>query len=144
MTRRIFSVIMVISWIGMCSPLLAGDLVSPKLLGPLSHSPTPYLRGSIAAFGLPQSGQTQPQSQPQPESKTQARRMTTTGKVLTIAGLALLGSGLYFVARPDTFVNSTCSGYANCQDMRTIMKVAGAADAGTGAVLLIVGLTRRE
>ncbi len=131
MTRRYLAIIMVISLIGMCSPALAGDLVSPKLLGSLSERP--YLRGSIAAFSLPQAGQAPAKSQPQ------SKEWTKPGKIMTIAGLGVVGAGAVMMTRSNSTVYSSGN-----QSLQINWKATGGITMGGGAVLALIGLTRRH
>lgn len=132
MIRRYLAVIMVMMLIGLSSPALAGDLVSPKLMAGLSVKGFP---GRIAAFSLQGSGQAGSQSQSQ--AAPSHRHWTRGGKVLTFIGLAFVGGGAVMMTRevPDS---EMVPGQTYVR-----WKRVGGISMGIGGALAIVGLTRR-
>ena len=134
MTRICWSLVFVIA---ACSPAIAGDLVSPKLLGPPARSGRLFLPGAIAAFNLPQSGQTQA------NAPAQSRKLSKTGKTLVIAGAGVIAIGAFMMTRSNTTISSSVSGNIQ-RDVQINWKATGGGVAGGGAAMLIIGLTRRE
>ena len=135
MLRSAVASILVLVLTGLSCPAFAGDLVSPKLLPP---SPAPGGRlvwqGSIAAFGLPQSGQAQgpaQQAAPRPRSKA--------GKILTIVGLGVAGAGVAMVvaAPKESSVYSSGNSSVNLN-----WRYTGYAWIGIGGVLATIGLIK--
>lgn len=80
-----------------------------------------------------------------PSQPVKHRHLTTAGKVLTWIGVAFMGSGAAemtygFAGNPGETCNANGQG---CVNNATIWKVGGAADAGAGVVLFLIGQTRR-
>lgn len=129
MTRRCRAALLVVTILGGCLPVLAQDLVSPKLLPPAS-----VLRTGIAARNLALGTEDDASKQAPPPH----RHWSKTGKILTIVGAGLIGAGtVALVHGQNTEVacsNGTCVNIA--------WRDTGAIWTGAGAVLVIVGVTR--
>jgi hypothetical protein len=151
MIRQCFALFLIGAMLGVCSPVFAGDYVSQRFAMPVKtsglHSSLPMFGAkagfpaSYAAFGLPESGQQQ-SGQPAPAPKT-GRNLSTKGKVLTIIGIATAASGAIMMAQKDQTISSSCSGNT-CTSISINWKATGGITVGIGAVLAIIGLTRRE
>jgi hypothetical protein len=150
MIRQCMVFLLIGALLALCSPVYAGDFVSPRFNTPAKSSsvgsalPTfgakVGLPSSYAAFGLPQSSQQQ-SSQPTPPPRQ--RHWSTKGKVLTILGIALAGAGGYMMTKDNETISSSCSGNT-CTELQVRWKVAGGISIGTGAALAIIGLTRHS
>jgi hypothetical protein len=124
-------VLLIVTVLGACLQTIAQDLVAPKLL------PSPSaLRTGIAARNLAfQTGDDASKQRAVPPH----RHWSKAGKILTIVGAGLIGAGtVALVHGQNTQVacnNGTCVDIA--------WRDTGAIWVGTGAVLVIVGATRR-
>ena len=143
------------------APAFAGDYTNAKLLPhrlPMAGSASAALASSTAlpprttfnevvgalAFAPQQPGQ----PQPQPASPTKGE-LTTAGKVMKWVGIGLIGAGAADIAVGAAISNTnTCAGVSNCINIngvaRTVYYASGGVSIGVGAVLLIVGLHKRE
>ena len=143
------------------APAFAGDYTNTKLLPhrlPLSVSASAALATSAAiparttfsemagtlAFAPQQPGQPQPQA-----TSPSKGELTTAGKVMKWVGIALMAGGAADVAAGAVVSNSnSCAGSSNCLDLGSIARpvyyASGGVSIGIGAVLLIVGLHKRE
>lgn len=131
MTHRGWATLLIVTMFGACLPVLAQDLVSPKLLPPAS-----LLRTGIAArnpaFGM---GDDPSNSK---HAAAPHRHWSKTGKILTIVGAGLIGAGTAAIVHgQNTRVacsNGTCVSIA--------WRDTGIVWAAGGSALMIVGLTR--
>jgi hypothetical protein len=69
---------------------------------------------------------------------------TKKGKILTFTGLGVAALGAFMMTKEDQPMGSTFNSRGQLVEMRLRMKVAGGMVLGTGAVISIFGLTRRE
>jgi len=127
MTDRRWAAILIVAMLGMGLQGFAQDMVAAKLLPPPSS-----LRTGIATRNLEfQTGDAA--SKPAPPAR---RHWSKTGKILTIVGAGLAGAGtVALIHGQNTQVacnNGTCVDIA--------WRDTGAIWAGTGAVLVIVGV----
>jgi len=122
--RPYLAVMMVMVLIGLSSPVMAGDLVSPQLM---------------AGLQSPSQSQAQPQPQPAPASK----QWTRGGKVMTFVGVGLIAAGAFMMTRSNSTISSSC-GSGSCSETQISWRWTGAGVAGGGAALVIIGLTRRH
>ena len=149
MIRQCMVFLLIGAMLGLCSPVYAGDFVSPRFKMPEGSSRVGSalpnfgarvgLPSTYAAFGLPQSSQQQ-SSQPTPPARQ--RHWSRNGKVLTILGLAMAGAGAVMMTKDNSTISSSCSG-STCTEYQIRWKVTGGITMGTGAALTILGLTRR-
>jgi hypothetical protein len=129
MTRRCWAVLLVVTMLGGCLPVLAQDLVSPKLLHPASE-----LRAEAATRHLALDTENDPPN----TAVTPHRHWSKGGKIMTIIGAGLIGAGTgALVHGQNTQVacsNGTCASIA--------WRATGAIWMAGGAALVIVGVTR--
>ena len=129
MTRRCWAVLLVVTMLGGCLPVLAQDLVSPKLLPPASA-----LRTGIATRNLALA----PGDDPSKPAPTPHKHWSKGGKIMTIVGAGLVGAGTAaLIHGQNTQVacsNGTCASIA--------WRATGAIWMAGGAALVIVGVTR--
>lgn len=138
MIQRYLALMMVVMLIGLSSPALAGDLVSPKLTASLSADAVrPYVPGRIAAFSLQAPGQSQSPAAPV------EKHWTRGGKVMTIIGASLVAAGAFMMTRENSTISSSC-GSSSCREWQINWRWTGAGTAASGAALMIIGLTRRH
>ena len=148
MIRQCTVFVLIVAILGLCSPVYAGDFVSPRFNMPAKSAsvgsalPTfgakVALPSTYAAFAPPQSS---PQQTSQPAPLPRQRHWSTKGKVLTIMGLGLAGAGGYMMTKENSTISSSCSGNT-CTEYQLRWRVAGGISIGTGAFLAILGLTR--
>jgi hypothetical protein len=129
MTRRCWAVLLVVTMLGGCLPVLAQDFVSPKLLPPASA-----LRMGIATRNLALA----PGDDPSKQAPSPNRHWSKTGKILTIVGAGLIGAGTVALVHGQN-TQVACSN-GTCVDIK--WRTTGAIWAGAGAALVIVGVTR--
>ena len=130
MTRQCWAALLFVTMLGGCLPISAQNLVSPKLLPPASAVRTGIATRDLA-FGT---GDDPAKQAPPPH-----RHWSKAGKIMTIVGAGLIGAGtVALVHGQNTQVacsNGTCVGIA--------WRATGAIWTAGGAVLVIVGATRR-
>jgi hypothetical protein len=118
--------------------LLARNLMSP---GNLAFSAA----STMPRYSFPDPGQATASGQ-----KSSSGELTTAGKVLKWVGIGLMGAGGAEVAVGATAFKDSCYGsgiYSACTDYsptRRIYYVSGAATAGIGAVLFLVGIHKKQ
>ena len=130
MTRRCWAGLLVVTMLGGCLPVLAQDLVSPKLLPRASE-----LRVEVANRHLALDTATDPPSQ----TATPHRHWSKGGKVMTIIGAGLVGAGTAALIHGQNTQIACSNGY--CTSIA--WKATGAIWMAGGAALVIVGATRR-
>jgi hypothetical protein len=150
MIRRCMALLLVSAMLGLCSPVFAGDFVSPRFVVPDKTSGLHFslpvlgakvgLPGNYAAFGLPQSSQ---QQSSLPAAAPPQRHWSTKGKVLTVVGAALAVSGAVMMTKGKQTVSLGCSS-TSCSEAEINWKAAGGITLGAGALLTVLGLTRRS
>lgn len=150
MIRQCIVFLLIGALLALCSPVYAGDFVSPRFNMPAKSSSVSAalpafgarvsLPSNYAAFGLPQSSQ---QQQSQPTAPARQRHWSKGGKILTILGLGLAGVGAVMMTKENSTISSSCSGNT-CTEYQFRWRVAGGISVGTGAALTILGLTRRS
>lgn len=105
------------------------------------------------ALATPQSGQESrsPSGQPQPGQQPAKRSLTTTGKVLKWVGIGLIAEGGLTIGLGEAVYkgNGCASGSgSSCildnSDLRNVYRGIGGASIGTGLVLLLVGLSKKQ
>ena len=140
MIQRYLALMTVMMLLGLSSPALAGDLVSPQLTASLSADAVrPYIPGRLAAFSFQAPSQTPSQLPAAPVEK----HWTKGGKIMTFIGLGLVAAGVGLMFVPNTTVSSSCNS-SSCSETQINWKATGGGIAGGGAVLMIIGLTRRH
>src|SRR5580658_10415725 len=146
MLRQCVALLLVSSFLGLCSPVFAGDLTSttgvgsgfghPHLVSGLHlTSELPYftpkvVRPSGYAFGLPQAAQ--PQAAPPPT------HITRTGKIMEWVGIGLMGEGALTMgigAAYGSIGSNTCAAYTLCN----VDNVVQDTYLGIGAASLVAG-----
>jgi hypothetical protein len=135
MFRGWMASILVVLITGLSCPVFAGDLVSPKLLPrEARYSSRTAWPGRMAAFGLPQSGQSQASPQ-----QAAPRTRSKAGKILTIVGLGVAGAGVAMVvaAPKESTVYSSGDSSVNVN-----WRYTGYAWIGIGGVLSVIGLIK--
>jgi hypothetical protein len=154
--RQCVALLLVSSLLALCSPAIAGDLVSIRFTAPQhdtdvnmylasglpNFSTRAGLPGTRAAFYIPPSGQQTPSQAP----PGQPKHLTTTGKVLKWVGIGLMAEGAVVVGLGTSVIHSCNSGEI-CVDRGLAQGVyygIGGASIATGVVLLIVGLHKKE
>jgi hypothetical protein len=163
MMRQCVAVVLM-TLLGACAPVLADDFVSPRFTTPVKSSSvnvallSGYLEsappGLTARFELANTDaahlfQDPTQQQPaQPASPAPPHRhWTKRGKVLTIVGLGLVGTGVGLMFRSSQEY-PTCDNGKACSNILTApsskWKDIGGGIAGAGGVLIAIGLTRRS
>ena len=155
MVQRYIAALLVLTMMGLATPCLAADFANPTpllqthLVNP-KFIPQRASFGSLAgslAFAPPQTAQGQP-------TKSSNRSLTTAGKVMKWIGIGLMISGAAEVAvGAAAFKNDkVCAGsgsYSYCAStdysgVRNAYYVSGGASIGIGAVLLLVGLRKKD
>jgi hypothetical protein len=156
MIRQCVALLLVSSLLGLCSPAIAGDLVSIRFTvlrqdkhvrpGPANIFSSPGLPSFSTRVGLPNthvalfvpSSEQQPyqpaQTQPQPHGWTKA------GKILTVLGIGVAGAGAVMIAKGGTTTVASNGNTSVGIDWRT----TGYIWVGVGAALAVIGLTRRH
>lgn len=129
MTHRFVAVVLMVAMSGACMPASAADLVSPKLLPPVSA-----LRAGIPTRSVSFDAGTAASSQP----SAPHRHWSKTGKILTIVGGGLVAAGTVAIVHGQN-TPVTCNGNT-CVDIA--WRDTGIGWAAGGAALMIVGLTR--
>jgi hypothetical protein len=150
MIRNYIALITIIALVGMCSPVLAGDLVSPNLLPASSVAVRQNIPATIAAFSMPEGAGQTPAAAPKPASSGGKQR-TTKGKVLIGVGAGLAGVGAALLISGAT-LKDPCAGisgpYITCTSNYTSVRGArigvGAGSAVAGVILLIKGLGDKQ
>jgi hypothetical protein len=134
MTRRCWAAILVVKMLGGCQPVLAQDLVSPKLVPPVSE-----LRAQVATRHLAFDTENDPPSQ----TATPHRHWSKAGKIMTTVGAGLIGAGTgALIHGQNTQVACTSNGTVEtCASIA--WRATGAIWMSGGAALVIVGATRR-
>jgi hypothetical protein len=162
MIRQCVAILLVGSFLGLCTPVFAGDPTSIPLALPQRSTGAgtgfghPHLTSGLHltsdpsrfapkialpngyAFGLPQSAQ--PQSSPQP------KQLTRTGRILTWVGVGLMGEGALTMGIGAAYNSMNCGPYASCVDnssVDTYLSI-GAVSLAAGAVLFFIGRHKRE
>jgi hypothetical protein len=130
MTRRYWAVLLVVMMLGGRLPVLAQDLVSPKLLPPASE-----LRAEAANRHLALDTESDPPSQ----NATPHRHWSKAGKIMTVVGAGLIGAGTAALIHGQN-TQVACSN-GTCADIA--WRATGAIWMSGGAALVIVGATRR-
>jgi hypothetical protein len=129
MTRRCWAALLVATMLGGCLPILAQDLVSPKLLPPASELSVVVANRHLAL---------DTQNDPPSTVATPHRPWSKGGKIMTVIGAGLIGAGTAaLIHGQNTQVacsNGTCTEIA--------WRATGAIWMGGGAALVIVGVTR--
>jgi|SRR5580704_48127 hypothetical protein len=131
MKHRHWAVLLTVGMLGACLQTFAQDLVAPKLL------PSPSeLRTGIATRNLAfRTGDDLSNQTPPPH-----RHWSKTGKILTIVGAGLIAAGTVALIHGQN-TQVACSN-SSCVDIA--WRDTGALWTGTGAVLVIVGVTRHS
>lgn len=149
MVQRYIAALLILTLLVLATPVWAGDYVNPKFLPPKAT----YSRlARNFALAMPQSGQQSPPAgqaqQSQPGSK---RSLTTTGKVLKWVGIGLMAEGALTIGLGEAVYkgNGCAASYSgSCgldnSDARNIYRGVGGASIGTGLVLLLVGLSKKQ
>jgi len=140
MIQKCIALFLVTTMFGMTLPAFAGEPVDPKLLPPDPARFSLAPRGIV--FAPPQSGQ-QPASQP-PQS--QPKHLTTTGRVLKWVGVGLMGEGALTMGLGVAAASTDCYFWdTSCTStVKGVYYGMGGASIGVGAVLLLVGLHKKE
>ncbi len=131
MTHRVWATLLIAAVFSACLPASAQDLVSPKLLPPVSA-----LRVGIAAHNTALAMGDDPSNSNQ--ATAPHRRWSKTGKILTIVGAGLIGAGTAALIHGQN-TQVTCSN-GRCVDIA--WRDTGAIWTGAGAALVIIGVTR--
>lgn len=132
MAHRGWAALLIVTMFGACLQASGQELVSPKLLPPVS-----VLRTGIATRN-PAFEMGDDPSNPN-HAAAPHRHWSKTGKVLTIVGAGLLGAGTAAIIHGQN-TRVACSN-GTCVDIA--WRTTGAIWAGAGAALVIVGATRR-
>jgi hypothetical protein len=147
MIRRCVALLLVSSLLGLCSPAIAGDLVSFRFTARQQDAKVANFSTLLAlphtpgAFYIPPPGQQQP-SQPAP---SQPKHLTTTGKVLKWVGIGLMAEGAVWVGLGAAVSNTCSQEYCISPGLaKGVYYGIGGASIGTGAILLLVGLHKKE
>jgi hypothetical protein len=140
MLKKCISISLVIAFLGTALPAFAGDMVDPKVL-PAKPARFGLLHGSIA-FAPPRTGEQTPNQPPQ----SQQKHLTTTGKILKWVGIGLMGEGALTMGLGAATASSECNGLgASCTGtLKNVYYGIGGASIGVGAVLLVIGLHKKE
>ena len=124
--------------LGTLAPAGAENLVNPALLGP-----NPAREATRINYESPE-------AQAGTTAQAPAKRWTTLGKALFGAGLGLAASGGVEVLYARS-IKDRCTGgsYSYCDDMnytvtKPVYRGVGYASIGAGAILAVIGLTRRD
>ena len=155
MIRQCVAVMLVGALLGLCSPVMAGDFVSPRFRTPAAGSGIgldirniPSTTSGLPALGtrvgLPSSyAAFYPSPSPQQTgAPSSGRHWSKAGKILTFIGAGFVVAGAVMIPHNNQTISSSCNS-SSCTDLQINWKATGAATLGTGAVLMIIGLTRR-
>ena len=152
MVQKYIAALLVLTMLGLATPCLAADFANPAPLLQ-AHLVNPKFIPQRASFGsLAGSLAFAPPQSPQGQAlKPSSRSLTTAGKVMKWIGIGLMISG-GAEAGYGAIVKDPCSGlsgpYLTCTSnyttVRTVYFAAGGASVGIGAVLLLVGLRKKE
>lgn len=168
MIRQYLALLLIGCLLGMCAPAFAGegDFVATTFVAPqkktvlvaglgnmystsgLPNFTTRVERPRFAAFDLPQSGQQQPGQSP--ASQPTAKQLTTAGKVMKWVGIGLMGEGALTMglgAAEGSSASGACGAGAyqvSCGTVRGVYYGIGGVSIGVGAILLVVGLHKKE
>jgi hypothetical protein len=152
MVQKYIAALLVLTVLGFVTPCMAGDFTNST---PLTQTHLINLNsinhraalGNLAgglAFAPPQT----PQAQKAAPAKT--GELTTGGKIMKWVGIGLMAEGAGVVAYGAT-IKDPCSAYgpgyictSNYTTVRATSFAAGGASIGIGAVLLIIGLHKKN
>jgi hypothetical protein len=121
--QKIVSLFLVYAFFGLA---LAASAAEPNLVNP----------ALIAGMAAPRAGAA---SADQPAQPSGGRRWTHGGKIMTFIGVGLVGAGAFMMTRSNTTVATSGS-----TAYQINWKATGGITMGAGAVLMILGLTRRR
>ena len=158
MVQKYIAVLLVLTTLGITSPCMAGDfanlrpLMQTRLVSLTPHRATLGSMAGGLAFAPPQSGQSgQPQAQ---AARSNSGELTTGGKVMKWIGIGLIASGvaeaaLGALAFKDDKVCAGSGSYSYCattdnSSVRKFYYAGGGASVGIGAILLLVGLHKKQ
>ena len=154
MLRRYLALALVVTFVSATLPALAEDAALPT-----APSPTKVAASTLVLPAVPQQrlrldltpsyakttfafpyGQSQPTAPSKSsESASSSKQWTHGGKVMTVIGAGLIAGGAAMIPQGNS--NISCSG-DTCTQMD--WRDTGIGFAAAGAVLLVIGLTRRH